>query len=230
MWGGEGLLGCGVGFGLLHRIPQVRPESEVDIPGDSSDAHEHGGAHRDTKTPGQSESSLFVPADDIYDDVEETSAPHPVSESHDHHNHHQYPSYEGASDSDSTPPHAPIPISSERPTTPRSPPSASDEILPPIHPPNQNTYRSGSAEAAPQRPSPPNRAMTPTGTPLRSIGPTWRSHGRVASGIDYGLRTPRPTHTTSRENDGRSDDDDDGDDEDTEDGTGTVSGSITSVD
>ncbi|KAG8956501.1 hypothetical protein FRC03_010775 [Tulasnella sp. 419] len=28
-WGGEGLLGCGVGYGLLHRIPQIRGDNET---------------------------------------------------------------------------------------------------------------------------------------------------------------------------------------------------------
>lgn len=28
-WGGEGLLGCGIGYGLLHRIPKLRPEDET---------------------------------------------------------------------------------------------------------------------------------------------------------------------------------------------------------
>ncbi|EJT98566.1 hypothetical protein DACRYDRAFT_24192 [Dacryopinax primogenitus] len=32
-WGGEGLLGCGVGYGLLHRIPQVEPHVDASSAG-----------------------------------------------------------------------------------------------------------------------------------------------------------------------------------------------------
>ena len=33
-WGGEGLLGCGVGYGLLHR-PPPRPHGKLDVDNDS---------------------------------------------------------------------------------------------------------------------------------------------------------------------------------------------------
>lgn len=37
-WGGEGLLGCGVGYGLLHRIP--KPQDRAAEPLDSEDTFE----------------------------------------------------------------------------------------------------------------------------------------------------------------------------------------------
>ncbi|KAF8312545.1 hypothetical protein DL93DRAFT_2098268 [Clavulina sp. PMI_390] len=69
MWGGEGLLGCGVGFGLLHRIPKIREQplfsSEEDFI--QSAPYDATGFGQDTYDDMQ-EQELFVPADDIYDD------------------------------------------------------------------------------------------------------------------------------------------------------------------
>ncbi|KAG8750105.1 hypothetical protein FRC12_013075 [Ceratobasidium sp. 428] len=49
MWGGQGLLGCGVGFGLLHRIPHDRSRlAPVDAPAEEE----------------PEEAQLFVPAGD----------------------------------------------------------------------------------------------------------------------------------------------------------------------
>jgi hypothetical protein len=70
MWGGEGLLGCGVGFGLLHRIPKMRqavfaPEEDAFTQSNDLDHHGRGQAIFDD----MQEQELFVPADDIiYDD------------------------------------------------------------------------------------------------------------------------------------------------------------------
>lgn len=47
MWGGEGLLGCGVGYGLLHRIPRISatPDDlyeQVDLPaGEGAEGADH---------------------------------------------------------------------------------------------------------------------------------------------------------------------------------------------
>jgi len=57
VWGGEGLLGCGVGFGLLHRIPSSRPESD---PLEELDEEHTGGIPK-----------LFTPIDDIISSGEE---------------------------------------------------------------------------------------------------------------------------------------------------------------
>lgn len=68
MWGGEGLLGCGVGFGLLHRIPKVREEEYAPEDDFQSVHHEQNGFDRGNYDDMQ-EHELFVPADDIiYDD------------------------------------------------------------------------------------------------------------------------------------------------------------------
>lgn len=70
MWGGEGLLGCGVGFGLLHRIPKMRqaifaPEEDAFTQTNDIGHHRRGQAIFDD----MQEQELFVPADDIiYDD------------------------------------------------------------------------------------------------------------------------------------------------------------------
>jgi len=72
MWGGEGLLGCGVGFGLLHRIPKP-----------SSDAFQdnYTSFQRNGDQSYGDEAELFVPADDLVsDDV--FSGPHPGHETH----------------------------------------------------------------------------------------------------------------------------------------------------
>lgn len=209
MWGGEGLLGCGVGFGLLHRIPQVRPESEVDI---HDDLDEYP---RDNGPPGQHNGALFVPADDIYDDGEAPNA----TETHDHDHEPVYPKEDSGPD---TPLYTSAPLQPEH--SPLSRQTIPTNSTSKFNQPNDDLSTSDSDnEIAPYRPSPPERVMTPTGTPLRGLGPTWRNHGRVASGVDFNLRTPRAAHISKEE-------EDDGGDEDTEDGTGTVSGSITSVD
>jgi hypothetical protein len=65
-WGGEGLLGCGVGYGLLHRIPPqpVNPDAmdtilKQNLPYDEQDAF------KEPQRNGQlDQSALFVPADD----------------------------------------------------------------------------------------------------------------------------------------------------------------------
>lgn len=41
-WGGEGSLGCGIGYGYLHRIPAKKPkivpqDPEMGAPGDTTD-------------------------------------------------------------------------------------------------------------------------------------------------------------------------------------------------
>lgn len=78
MWGGEGLLGCGVGFGLLHRIPKAReeqfaPEEEAFI--QSASYHQSGFDRGDSDD--MQEQELFVPADDIIfdDEVERDNNP-----------------------------------------------------------------------------------------------------------------------------------------------------------
>lgn len=73
MWGGEGLLGCGVGFGLLHRIPKLRkatfaPEEDAFAQLNGFEHSHHG----QTTLDGMQEQDLFVPADDIIYDDEET--------------------------------------------------------------------------------------------------------------------------------------------------------------
>jgi len=82
MWGGEGLLGCGVGFGLLHRLPKVRqavlaPEEDGFAQSNNLEHHGHGQLISDD----MQEHELFVPADDIiYDDEEAENSdrgPHP---------------------------------------------------------------------------------------------------------------------------------------------------------
>ncbi|GJJ13320.1 hypothetical protein Clacol_007572 [Clathrus columnatus] len=54
-WGGEGLLGCVFGFGLLHRIPVVEPGSTTE---------ELVAAHETTTEADYEEHALFVPADE----------------------------------------------------------------------------------------------------------------------------------------------------------------------
>ncbi|KAG9026575.1 hypothetical protein FRB95_008697 [Tulasnella sp. JGI-2019a] len=70
MWGGAGLLGCGVGYGLLHRIPSIQNGSdEVDLTADT-DANakekEEEGLNGQARNDGghRRSSSLFVPADE----------------------------------------------------------------------------------------------------------------------------------------------------------------------
>ena len=89
MWGGEGLLGCGVGFGLLHRIPKPQPpeslQSEDEVYEDqfrqnfaaSTSSYADGYGNGFSQHSGfegsddMQEQDLFVPADDIiYDDDE----------------------------------------------------------------------------------------------------------------------------------------------------------------
>lgn len=64
-WGGEGLLGCGVGYGLLHRIPPQPVNSEAmdtilkqNIPYDEQDPFDEKRPHANEST------TLFIPADD----------------------------------------------------------------------------------------------------------------------------------------------------------------------
>ncbi|KAG8870474.1 hypothetical protein FRB97_009726 [Tulasnella sp. 331] len=68
MWGGAGLLGCGVGYGLLHRIPAIQSGSdEVDLTAgnemDDADDEEGGGSHGHGYEHG-GQDGLFVPADE----------------------------------------------------------------------------------------------------------------------------------------------------------------------
>ncbi|KIM22780.1 hypothetical protein M408DRAFT_279490 [Serendipita vermifera MAFF 305830] len=65
-WGGEGLLGCGVGYGLLHRIPPqpVNPEAmdtilKQNLPYDEQNPFDEAPRKEDLDP-----SALFVPADD----------------------------------------------------------------------------------------------------------------------------------------------------------------------
>ncbi|CAG8623401.1 5253_t:CDS:2 [Acaulospora colombiana] len=65
-WGGEGLLGCGVGYGLLHRIPPQPVNSDAmdtilkqNIPYDEQDAFKE--PHQNGQLD---QSALFVPADE----------------------------------------------------------------------------------------------------------------------------------------------------------------------
>lgn len=220
MWGGEGLLGCGVGFGLLHRIPQVRPELEVHVD-DEASAYAQYNNSRDELLD-QNNGALFVPADDIYDDGEDDSS---LPAAPDNHVLRQYPP-EDSEPNGATPP-APLPADLG---PPQSRPPITSDVAPPRRLPQSEESHASDSDASsievPHRvPSllPPNRSMTPTGTPIRGLAPTWRNHGRVASGMDFNLKTPRAASAS------RVEEDDDGDDEDGEDGTG-VSGSITSVD
>ncbi|KAG8948222.1 hypothetical protein FRC00_008693, partial [Tulasnella sp. 408] len=88
MWGGEGLLGCGVGYGLLHRIPRISatPDDsyeQVDLPageegaeaGNHYDDHEHASSNpADARQDyGARRESLFVPADE-YPEYDASSA------------------------------------------------------------------------------------------------------------------------------------------------------------
>ena len=106
MWGGEGLLGCGVGFGLLHRIPEARPEALFSVDSDGGGEMAQDLRYQDEKFDGEEEPELFVPADDIIDDdndVLDTQHSHPplsndfATPGHRHnHNsnhihHHKYP-------------------------------------------------------------------------------------------------------------------------------------------
>ncbi|KAH3750284.1 hypothetical protein DPMN_184804 [Dreissena polymorpha] len=43
-WGGEGSLGCGIGYGYLHRIPRCQFPSTLELPS-SHDGHGHGHSH-----------------------------------------------------------------------------------------------------------------------------------------------------------------------------------------
>ncbi len=76
MWGGEGLLGCGVGFGLLHRIPKPSSEQQHDAFQDN-----YTSSQRDGDQSYEYEAELFVPADHLApDDVfPGDHPPHPVT-------------------------------------------------------------------------------------------------------------------------------------------------------
>ncbi|KAF8339602.1 GRASP55/65 PDZ-like domain-containing protein [Cantharellus anzutake] len=106
MWGGEGLLGCGVGFGLLHRIPRPNPEQGPDTLQDhfqQNDAPLY-----------DEEAELFVPADDIVDDNH--SDGRPLHSSDPHRPLRIVPTQNGLSSQtisgpdEATPIHAPVPI------------------------------------------------------------------------------------------------------------------------
>jgi len=95
-----------VGFGLLHRIPQARPEALFSVHSDTGEEMAQDLRYQDEKFDGEEEPELFVPADDIIDDDNdvpdtEHSAP-PLSNNfatmdhHHNHNsshihHHKYP-------------------------------------------------------------------------------------------------------------------------------------------
>lgn len=65
-WGGEGLLGCGVGFGLLHRIPPqpANPEAMDTILKQNLPYDEQDPFGEQPRKENLDSSTLFVPADD----------------------------------------------------------------------------------------------------------------------------------------------------------------------
>lgn len=72
-WGGPGSLGCGIGYGYLHRIPVRAPSLEmqsIKIQGPDGNAAFNGAPNRSTphpemSPPGYSEAPLSVPAADV---------------------------------------------------------------------------------------------------------------------------------------------------------------------
>ena len=74
MWGGEGLLGCGVGFGLLHRIPKPSSEQQYDAFQDN-----YTSPQRDVDQPYEDEAELFVPADHLLPDDDEFPDRYPLN-------------------------------------------------------------------------------------------------------------------------------------------------------
>jgi GRASP55/65 PDZ-like domain len=65
-WGGEGLLGCGVGYGLLHRIPPqpMNPEAMDTILKQNLPYDEQNPFDEQPRKEDLDSSTLFVPADD----------------------------------------------------------------------------------------------------------------------------------------------------------------------